>query len=1081
MAQILQHRRNTTAGLQTERGSAGEIIIDTTKTTVVVMDGVTNGGTPLAKESDIPKNISELANDAGYITTATGGSSDRLVNGQAEMLMDVDGNVLMHNNADLNLSGGSIVQETDSNLTIKVKDADDDGYRINISVVDDQDTTLSNLRVRRSGVQISTNMSDNEFPNNWDFSESGSLFAAGDIVAGQRGEGRFIQDCVEGTTSMHWINTQIDSEGAQLIRAYTGNPSYDNAVERAQIKLNWDQVANTATQSGLTIRSFDHTDSESTVNYDWKFRGNGHLEFPDGSVQTTAYTGDNAGDEKIWIETFTSNEPITDFVQAATSIEYDAVGNIVALFNHVIPENNSSTYTSVAKFTPTGVQIWRIRFTNNLNTDGWGLAYDTVGNYVYIAGKTGGTPLTYQFATLTKLEGSNGLPVWSKTYDFEAESSSGVVDVDSNGDPIMVGYGYNGADYYIATTKVDKTNGSVIWSKMIDGQGTDQAYGMAVGPNNEIVAVGYVDQFDSEDTADRMIVIKYASDGTIVWQKTVQFDVGYNCTGADADIDSLGNIYVCGQYSYSVGNDVNSAMSLVKFNSAGVKQWSRRVIGTCETFATSVVMGDDGFLYLSGVTGDDNTTDYSWVIAKYNTDGVVIWQRLIDNVSNWTFSGTFWFGNSGGSNIAVHNGYIALAGAYGNPFINSTATATVIQIDTDATVFSAGDWNIIPATFSGFLDSAASDIIVVDANKTASDTSPNATNFNPSSDTSNFLIGTSVDSTPSVTGNITFDGVNIIGRASIGRYGLINLIPALTAGEGGDFGNFVNNGQYISVYPTNNYDAPHIHIAAGIGPDGDEGDLFLGSDDKYVSVSADGIVSIQSYAADNNSTHRWTFGRTGQMTFPQGTVLSEFIQANPPVNTFGIFANAVPGRSVTIRTSPGGSVSEWVFGTDGSLTLPGGAGFAKGDSGYLKVADGVTLGLDLRDATGRGFYTNGDGFAIRSNGSNTWQFGTGGSLTLPGVVVNSTVAKTGVTLTTAVDLTKSINKLTDGDYTLADGVEGQIMYLVRQNAAVNINISVANARVYGGIENTYPLTFNQDIITLIYTDDAWQQTGGTWD
>jgi hypothetical protein len=69
MAQTLQHRRNTTVGLQTENGSEGEIFMDTTKKTLVVMDGVTNGGTPLAKESDIPTAVSELTNDAGYITS----------------------------------------------------------------------------------------------------------------------------------------------------------------------------------------------------------------------------------------------------------------------------------------------------------------------------------------------------------------------------------------------------------------------------------------------------------------------------------------------------------------------------------------------------------------------------------------------------------------------------------------------------------------------------------------------------------------------------------------------------------------------------------------------------------------------------------------------------------------------------------------------------------------------------------------------------------------------------------------------------------------------------------------------------
>lgn len=50
MAKTLQHRRNTTAGLSGVTGSVGEIFIDTTKNTVVVMDGSTAGGFPLELE-----------------------------------------------------------------------------------------------------------------------------------------------------------------------------------------------------------------------------------------------------------------------------------------------------------------------------------------------------------------------------------------------------------------------------------------------------------------------------------------------------------------------------------------------------------------------------------------------------------------------------------------------------------------------------------------------------------------------------------------------------------------------------------------------------------------------------------------------------------------------------------------------------------------------------------------------------------------------------------------------------------------------------------------------------------------------
>jgi hypothetical protein len=76
---------------------------------------------------------------------------------------------------------------------------------------------------------------------------------------------------------MRWINVDEESDSTQLIRAYTGDPKLDTDIERAQIKLNWQN----ADQSGLTIRSFDQdTDDE----YDWEFRGDGNLVLPDNGA-----------------------------------------------------------------------------------------------------------------------------------------------------------------------------------------------------------------------------------------------------------------------------------------------------------------------------------------------------------------------------------------------------------------------------------------------------------------------------------------------------------------------------------------------------------------------------------------------------------------------------------------------------------------------------------------------------------------------------------------------------------------------------------------------------------------------------
>jgi hypothetical protein len=85
-------------------------------------------------------------------------------------------------------------------------------------------------------------------------------------------------------------------------------------------------------------------------------------------------------------------------------------------------------------------------------------------------------------------------------------------------------------------------------------------------------------------------------------------------------------------------------------------------------------------------------------------------------------------------------------------------------------------------------------------------------------------------------------------------------------------------------------------------------------------------------------------------------------------------------------------------------------------------------------------------------------------------------------LPTAIDLTKSVNKLADGIYSLANGVEGQIMYLVRQNGstAANISVLVASGRLDGTVySDEYVIPFQIpfiDMVTIIFTDSAWQSS-----
>ena len=79
MAKVLQLRRGTTAQNDAFTGAEGQLTVDTTAKTLRVHDGVTAGGTVLAKKSEIP-DITGKADTASLAPVATSGSYADLTN-----------------------------------------------------------------------------------------------------------------------------------------------------------------------------------------------------------------------------------------------------------------------------------------------------------------------------------------------------------------------------------------------------------------------------------------------------------------------------------------------------------------------------------------------------------------------------------------------------------------------------------------------------------------------------------------------------------------------------------------------------------------------------------------------------------------------------------------------------------------------------------------------------------------------------------------------------------------------------------------------------------------------------------------
>ncbi len=841
-----------------------------------------------------------------------------------------------------------------------------------------------------------------------------------------------------------------------------------------------------------------------------------------GEVTYADPTGSSL-DTNVWVETFVS-DTAGDNVQYATSVEYDSDGNIVALFRH--EDTNAdpvSIYTSVAKFDTAGNKLWSARLTADLYTDGWGLAVDSQA--VYIAGRSD-TEASYDRSMLIKLNTINGNFIWLKTYDFNAQSFGAVVDVASDGHPVMVGYAYFDGEAYVTTTKVDKDTGEVIWSRKLDGQNGEYAYGMAIGPSGEVVVIGYMDNVGvldaaatlytdpvsnpnwttgtgifisgefsctvsfvdgvptftnivdyvgnrtvdgiigtingvsfggvtgvddmilkvgsvtGNDTADKMLVVKYDSTGTIAWQKAIEFDEGVNCAGADADIDSAGNIYVCGTYTRPDGEGPwNTAMSLIKLEDDGTKVWSRRVVGDCEDFASSVVVGPDNCLYLSGITGTDATDDYTFVIAKYSTSGQVLWQRLLDNTATWSF-GSNWFQQGGGSNIAVKDGYVAVSGAFGDPG-SLSLQAFIAQVSSSGTLFATGDWDFKGASFSGILNNTASDITVTAGGKTDSDNSSNITTDIPTfaHESTNFLVTTRYGLSIPI-GDLTVVGNTLRGTGSNDGFQGLNLAP----------GPDLDQDMYFRIHGGDN--PTHLHLSVG---DTAVYDQYFGNDGKYLKLGLGGAISI------GTNDNVWEFSTTGKLTIP------------------GAVVNSTVTNTVSAARAP-------LYLGDSTYPAP----LVDGNYGPFTRSDIV---FTVQVVGGSPIYTI---TSVLNNATFTINqvIGTLDAGDLGGTPGNTSNIDVSELVRVPLNLTKSVNKLADGPYSLADGIEGQIMHLVPQTGIdpSSIDVIVANYRIDGSQGTTgqlFPFRIFNDadssyynsraFCTLIFTDGAWQQQGGSWD
>jgi len=232
--------------------------------------------------------------------------------------------------------------------------------------------------------------------------------------------------------------------------------------------------------------------------------------------------------------------------------------------------------------------------------------------------------------------------LWTQQMGGTGADVAKSVAVDSLGNVYTAGSTHSGLDGNtyagaadLLVVKYDST-GVRQWTRQIGTTGDDCALGVTVDGSGNVYAAGYTNGvLDGTSNAGGhdILVVKYNSAGVLQW--TRQMGTTGDEVADGLSVDSSGNVYAAGWTKgvlYGTSNAGGQDIFVVKYNSAGVKQWTRQMGTSSDDVAYGVSVDGSGNVYLGGDTygGLDGKTNAApgtpdTFLVKYNSSGVKQW------------------------------------------------------------------------------------------------------------------------------------------------------------------------------------------------------------------------------------------------------------------------------------------------------------------------------------------------------------------------------------------------------------------------------------------------------------------------
>lgn len=259
------------------------------------------------------------------------------------------------------------------------------------------------------------------------------------------------------------------------------------------------------------------------------------------------------------------------------------------------------------------------------------LALDSSDN-IYLAGKTGSVTDGF-IAGVDK----DGTVLWQKKVGEPAGGSASYeslygITVSGN-DMYVTGQSNSDQGYGSADGVVIKYNLSGVpqTQRMLGSTAYEAFHSVAVNSANVVYTCGYCNSSGVQGSYDAMLVrwITDPTHGTLWatdWQKILGTANDCRFDGKMV-IDSSDNVYVTGYLT-----STRSSAWIVKYNSSGVVQWQRTLGGSNNAnfeLGKGISLDSSNNIFIAGNTSEQGQGQHDGIIFKYDNSGTLQWQRAI--------------------------------------------------------------------------------------------------------------------------------------------------------------------------------------------------------------------------------------------------------------------------------------------------------------------------------------------------------------------------------------------------------------------------------------------------------------------